>query len=510
MKLIGLIFCAFYGNLAFSQIETFSKFYDISGTGQNGGIRIETIGTGFATLTLSTYDNAVCTYLSFMDSTGEVKFNKLFINNRIEGFTFNSSDSTFLLWGDFPNGSDFTAFIMKCTFKGDTIWSTDFLDQNISFSRDAKVDAIGNIYLCGSEQSSSTVAHGVKISGTGLLIWHKELQNGFGWYAARSVLLKDDSTVLFSCTGNNYFIPNDINEPYRSGASLFMLNKNGEILWDTAYLFSVNTNIASKARAYFLPQTSTSFSLLGLKDTTFQTAGLNTTGNLCLYGLNDSFEVKWHHVFPFHSQPSFGKMSISTTDSSIVGCGLTGYAPSGGNLNGYPWIFKISSKGQLLWERLVLDAYKNFDNLNEIKETQDGGLIAVGIAKRLVQNTFVDYTWVLKMDKDGCLQKGCDTLSVTLSNNDIPSPNLERETIAVFPNPSSNEICVDQASVLKLGIKFLRIVSSTGRISGIIELGASNCIDLKGMIPESGLFSLLIYNSKGRVLETSKLLYLED
>lgn len=454
MRFIFLIGCLFLYGTSIAQTITFSKTYDISGNGDNNCIAVEPMGDCFAILTLSTCINQTCTYMSLIDSSGNVQFSKLYNNLRVENLCFNKSDSTFLFWGDFQSTpSNFTAFIMKCTFYGDTLWSTNFDAQNISFLRKATIDNDGSIYACGSEFNTPTNIHALKLSPLGTVQWHKELKNGFDWYDSRSVQIIDDTTIIISSTGN-YFLTTDIDDPYRCGASLFVLSKSGALLRDTAFLFS--TKAFSNVKAYLLKGgvDSINYGLLSFRDTTIQTPGLYTNGNVCLYGLTSNLNTIWNRVFPYHYQPNIVDLN-NDSDGAFIGCGKTGYILNS-TLSGYPWLFKISTSGQLVWERLV-DDVAGADNLNAIDEYNNNGYIGVGLASKTEQNVTKFYSWILKLDKFGCLFQNCDSLSITSSINE-PDFGFDSNnpSVGISPNPMSEtttfNINVDISQPFKLSI----------------------------------------------------------
>ena len=83
------------------------------------------------------------------------------------------------------------------------------------------------------------------------------------------------------------------------------------------------------------------------------------------------------------------------------------------------------------------------DRFFNIKETPDGGYLAVGTSRK-ADSTFQN-GWAVKTDEWGCVEPGCQ--NVVISDCDgitpIENPQLEERKINVFPNPFGEKVTFD-------------------------------------------------------------------
>jgi hypothetical protein len=102
------------------------------------------------------------------------------------------------------------------------------------------------------------------------------------------------------------------------------------------------------------------------------------------------------------------------------------------------WILCTDSAGNQLWykEYALLTGHNSFNDLYDVRETEDGGLIGVGKADPLVPDTGTADIWIMKMDSMGCLWEGCDT--TVIINNTVSSNN----GFVVYPVPATNRLTV--------------------------------------------------------------------
>jgi hypothetical protein len=102
------------------------------------------------------------------------------------------------------------------------------------------------------------------------------------------------------------------------------------------------------------------------------------------------------------------------------------------------WLYKTDANGNELWQRQYQSQVNDTSVtnrpalINNIKETSDGGLIAVGTA--FGTSNASDF-WVLKLDRYGCVEPGCQ---VGVNDPQTPKGGL----VWVYPNPASTQTLV--------------------------------------------------------------------
>ncbi len=103
------------------------------------------------------------------------------------------------------------------------------------------------------------------------------------------------------------------------------------------------------------------------------------------------------------------------------------------------WILCTDSTGTQLWykEYALLTAHNSFNDLYDVRETPDGGLIGCGMVNPGLPDTGTNDIWLMKMDSTGCLYAGCDTTVVV---EEIASPADE---VGIYPNPVTGAFSVD-------------------------------------------------------------------
>jgi hypothetical protein len=103
------------------------------------------------------------------------------------------------------------------------------------------------------------------------------------------------------------------------------------------------------------------------------------------------------------------------------------------------WILCTDSAGNELWykEYALLTGHNSFNDLYDVRETQDGGLIGVGKVDPVVPDTGTADIWVMKMDSMGCLFAGCDTTVI------VEETTNSKERFKLYPNPSIMSFIVE-------------------------------------------------------------------
>ena len=100
------------------------------------------------------------------------------------------------------------------------------------------------------------------------------------------------------------------------------------------------------------------------------------------------------------------------------------------------WLLKVSNNGDSLWYREydILHGNQSMNQLNDVIETSDNGLLSCGYVFPMQPDTGTQDAWVIKLDSIGYDTPGCDT---TVAIPEIVYKNTEDE-LYIYPNPASN------------------------------------------------------------------------
>ncbi len=139
-------------------------------------------------------------------------------------------------------------------------------------------------------------------------------------------------------------------------------------------------------------------------------------------------------------EPQYDNFLLNTTVLSNGNIVANGARDTYGLGEDYPsetgWILCTDSLGNQLWykEYALLTGHNSFNDLYDVSETFDGGLIGVGKVSPVVPDTGTPDIWVMKMDSVGCLWAGCDT--TVIINNTLSGYN----GFVVYPVPATNRL----------------------------------------------------------------------
>jgi len=139
-------------------------------------------------------------------------------------------------------------------------------------------------------------------------------------------------------------------------------------------------------------------------------------------------------------EPQYDNYLLNTTVLSNGNIVANGARDTYGLGEDYPsetgWILCTDSLGNQLWykEYALLTGHNSFNDLYDVSETFDGGLIGVGKVSPVVPDTGTPDIWVMKMDSVGCLWAGCDT--TVIINNTLSGYN----GFVVYPVPATNRL----------------------------------------------------------------------
>lgn len=167
----------------------------------------------------------------------------------------------------------------------------------------------------------------------------------------------------------------------------------------------------------------------------------------CLYKLDAGFEKVWEVDFRGWLVDGddivLNKMVAASDSSGYVAVG-NGYFDSVDlTADMYGWMVKASPDGDSLWSRKFKiqedTVFRHF--LYDVKETADGGFVAVGQAQYFGTSpppgTPKQRGWVIKTDPYGCLVPGCH---LPLNTGEAPGVTAR---ILAYPNPAGETLAIN-------------------------------------------------------------------
>jgi len=215
-----------------------------------------------------------------------------------------------------------------------------------------------------------------------------------GW--GFNILKEDDGFIMTNCIGRQYYDGWSANYTYTYRPSIYKLNNEGVLLWQTPLGMDV----------YF--------------DDGFWFSSLLSSN------LGDGYIVAG-------CQPNF-------TDSLYYGSNDT-LTPAGENLRFDALIAKVSKDGDSLWSRSYYTADFLFSRaeFQDMVPHPDGGYLLCGYANKLPRgpNLPAIYTWILHVDEFGCAVPGCQNI-VDTDDPTLPNP------IRFYPNPAADALYIYQ------------------------------------------------------------------
>ncbi len=171
--------------------------------------------------------------------------------------------------------------------------------------------------------------------------------------------------------------------------------------------------------------------------------------------INADTTASWTYVWPYSPANRRRVTSLSQAkNGDIIGVG--GFRDSL-NRKWMPFIFSMTSDGELLWEKAFYNIsnkiVNSFGDFGDIIETDNGDLIAVGFINQRVSfgvNSYDDQDiFIVRVDNEGCLYPTCDKITgvenIVVGSIDIGSVAEEQE-VSIYPNPTDG-------STLKVELK---------------------------------------------------------
>lgn len=289
-----------------------------------------------------------------------------------------ADESNFILTGGrMPNGIPSRIWLLKTDSLGNKLWERFYGEGNEYFQGHSVVQTADGGYVIGGFKFKI----GYDYTGDPLIIKTDSLGNE-EWRINPGNPDVDDNKVMVALAadgniiaGTNYGTKQMLDNSY-AVVKIMKITPDGTVLWDNNYLDPGYDNIL-----------------------------LNTTvldnGNIITNGVVSTFYIP-------------GKPAEIS------------------------WILCVDSLGNQLWykEYALLTGENSFNDLYDVIQTTDNGLIGCGRVYPNVPDTGTVDIWVMKMDSMGCLEPDCDT-----TVDVVETPDLGNK-FTLYPNPVTGTFTV--------------------------------------------------------------------
>ncbi len=288
-------------------------------------------------------------------------------------------------------------------------------------------------------------------------IWHREFNHNDSYLRFPGITALDKGDVLFNWEVYTPYLIDELGEEYkkygRYPKTLYRIDKDGNTVWaDTMWtLISENSPVAPRGDIYMMEQTK---------------------------------------------------------DGDIIGAGKYRKYESL-PINNWAWIFKYSKEGELLWEKIYEDQNinENYSKFYDIMEALNGDIVCTGqMTDDDVWGGNADYTWVLRVDSNGCFEPGCgvaDSVQLVYTYSDLVTGIDElvsdysyHNGVIIYPNPASAEINVELAGENNNALKW-NVFNIQG--SKILSGTGNNILNIDISILEAGLYYVRVMDNKGKL-----------
>lgn len=283
--------------------------------------------------------------------------------------------------------------IIENTFDGEFIAAANTSSGILIF----KLDPGGNVLWAKAYGSGGggTVEHILQLPEGGYIV--SGITSGDIWV----IMLEEDGNVqwqkkysgegrAFVCntleTSDGGFIVAGSNESFDSDyydIVVIRIDVNGDILWQKSY-GGQDTDVGS--------------GICEAPDGGFIVAGITWSfgageRDLLVLRLDANGEVLWQKTYG-ESNTEISEKIIRTSDNAVVIAAIN-YS-SGGGLGSY-WVLKLDLHGNVMWQKIYNGGHR--DELYDIQETSDGGYILAG-GTQSYSEQYAD-AWIIKLDDSG-------------------------------------------------------------------------------------------------------------
>lgn len=361
--------------------------------------------------------------------------------------------------GDLLNKSNisYDFWLIKYNFNGEQEWqkvyggSSDDRGYDIILSNDNNMVIFGSSKSADGDVSSNAGSNDfwiAKISNSGAIIWEKSLgyngsDNGY------SVIQTIDNGYLLlgvlDVTASDGEGNNRISSYRHAGGDYWAvkLDSNGILEWSRYF----GGNFTDTSYAACQTQGG-DYIIIGSSDSN----DIDISNNKGTY---DFWIIKISSEGNLIWEKSYGGSEIDealditpTTDGNFIVCGNTrsnNIDVSSNNGAADIWILKITPNGEILWEKTY--GGNSFEAAKSVHQTTDNGFVIAGNSRSdnndLTKNNGQNDGWIFKINQDGILQW---QTSIGGSNIDLlmDSTQLQDGSIVAVGNTSSSDLDISE------------------------------------------------------------------
>lgn len=328
--------------------------------------------------------------------------------------------------------------ILKCNLDGNYL---SHFTGIIGFQSDPKfITDVGDGLVIGgrylfSEASNNSIQYVRKFDYDGNVQWTNHYSNGNDQLGAVNVTPLPNGNILFASSYTNGEPETASYQPYIGEID----DNTGDTLWTRRYLQADSTH-----RLYNFKRLS-SGEYIGIGETRQYSPGVANTPYITaafIMKLDSEFNLLWHrHYIP------------------------TGYA------------------GGPIMDPVCL--------LNDFVENEDGGITALGMAFTYtgtgLQSGYIQDSWLLRVDSEGCLVSGC-AVDITEHEND--------KHLFVYPNPANEQLNIQFPHIDKWQVSIYNMQGALVREESANQL-LQYSVDIQEL--PSGIYTILCKNGNGKV-----------
>jgi hypothetical protein len=198
-----------------------------------------------------------------------------------------------------------------------------------------------------------------------------------------------DSASSIQQTGDGGYIVVGSTTSFGAGYSdilVFKLSSAGDIEWQRTYGGSDSDSAGSIQQTtdggYIVAGGTSSF---GARD-----------GDIWILKLSSEGDIEWQRTYGGSDSDGAGSIQQTTDGGYIVAGGTSSFGAGNGDI----WILKLSSEGDIEWQRTY--GGSDYDNAQSIQQTTDGGYIVAGGTSSFGAGN--GDIWILKLSSEGDIE----------------------------------------------------------------------------------------------------------
>lgn len=225
------------------------------------------------------------------------------------------------------------------------------------------------------------------------------------------------------------------------------------------------------------------------------------------YKLSKNGQIEWTDTIFTHDVPevnvsprNFVSKIITAKNGDIIGVGETEEVIA--KPNHRAWMFRYSPEGKLKWQHYYFDRqFRGSTFFLNVQEADNGDIICLGNLAWNQGPAYNDsYTWLVRLDSNGCYVPGCltDSLSEVLTSipDEIVVDGVKK--IEIFPNPSRSSINFKVPNDFK--VQSWKILDIQGnRIKSGMANNKYNFENIKISKLNKGIYFFIASNKEGQI-----------